>query len=193
MSNTPSRSSGEAATAISAVTQPIVQAITPHVAPLIAGHVVAPLAQAAILSAMGVSGPAGTTSATPGQNSGSRFAGSNPTASSTEGVGPLRNSRVKPDPRPYPARGPPAPRPNPFASAVLQPPINPYNPNGLDENCVFISMGYLLDPSAAVINARKIVDITEEMQPADGRGGVTPIVLSRMLDSVHQKLGIEYK
>lgn len=79
------------------------------------------------------------------------------------------------------------------AMNVDEPETNHYNPNGLDENCAFVSMAYLLDPTGKKITAHDMVNITEEMQPADGTGGVELETVQRMLDQVKAKQKREYK
>jgi hypothetical protein len=73
------------------------------------------------------------------------------------------------------------------------PDTNHYNPDGLDENCAFVSMAYLMDPTGKNITAKGVVAMTEEMQPADGSGGVELETVRTMLYQVKAKEGRDYK
>jgi hypothetical protein len=53
---------------------------------------------------------------------------------------------------------------------------------------VFISMAYLLDPTAKKVTAKTIVGLTGEVLPADGSGGVAYQTLERMLVDVSNNL-----
>lgn len=161
-------SSGKAPSATGTLTQPFVSALTPH----IAEHLVAPVVHAAI---------AGPGTSTPGQSSGSSFGG------------PDRNRRTKPDANPYPSKGTSIRSVDDYVMLTDPLPcINPYNESGLGENCVFISMAYLLDTHATEIKAREIVKITGQMQPDDGSGGIDDADLSRILTEVQRELKVEY-
>ena len=173
MSTKPSLSSSIATAAIKPFAKPLVQAT----APLIANHLVAPLTHAAILHVAGASKPAGSskpvraTPPTSTQNPGSVNVGSKPDSGRRLG----------------------APQTQFAPMDVDEPLANQYNPDGLDENCVFISMAYLLDPTGTKITAKTIVGTTEEMQPADGSGGVAITTLRRMLDDVSSRLHVKHE
>jgi hypothetical protein len=176
MSTKPSPSS-IATAAINSFAKPLVQTMAPLAAPLIAQHIVAPLTHAAILHAAGASKPAGSSKpvrappSTATQNPRSVKAGTKPGSGGRLG----------------------APQTQFEPMDVDEPLATQYNPDGLDENCVFISMAYLLDPTGERITAKTIVDTTGEMQPADGSGGVAFTTLQKMLNDVSGKLNKPHK
>jgi hypothetical protein len=65
---------------------------------------------------------------------------------------------------------------------------NHYNPQKLTDNCAFVSMAYLLDPTGHTVTAHSLEAITGQAQPANGSGGVQLDIVKKMLDSVKAKL-----
>lgn len=78
----------------------------------------------------------------------------------------------------FPVASAPAPAPKKAfgADASASSAANPHNPFSLNENCVHIAMGYLLD-----MTAHDLVALTGHMQSADGRGGLSVDAIKRML------------
>ncbi|KAL9620506.1 MAG: hypothetical protein Q9160_004975 [Pyrenula sp. 1 TL-2023] len=65
---------------------------------------------------------------------------------------------------------------------------NLYNPFSLNENCVHIAMGYLLD-----MTAHDLVALTEHMQSADGKGGLSVDAIKGMLSDAAAKKNYQYR
>lgn len=66
--------------------------------------------------------------------------------------------------------------------------INHYNPQSLTDNCAFVSMAYLLDPTGRTVTAQSLETVTGEKQPANGSGGVQLDTVKKMLDAVKAQL-----
>ncbi|KAG8533280.1 uncharacterized protein KY384_002063 [Bacidia gigantensis] len=77
-----------------------------------------------------------------------------------------------------------------FHAIQIQP--NSRNPYGLDENCVFVSMAYLVSTRSDNVTPHDIVNMSEMMQPADGRGGLEPYDIERLLAAVAEKKRLKY-
>ena len=87
--------------------------------------------------------------------------------------------------------GYPASAPQPFAIQHAPGP-NSRNPYALDENCVFVSMAYLVsDNTGRQVTLHDIVRMTERMQPADGSGkGMYIVEIQDMVTRVAQQMGV---